>query len=135
MDNLQNNNRNEEEIIRSLLKKSCVNAPENLQYRIMRQVESAHALTPQKARGNKPTTNILADFKIIFGIMYGAIIAVGAGFYFLQGGESLKSWPFIFTVVGIASLFSLFWLMTRLDSFLKEKYRRKHALQKGRKTA
>ncbi|MDR1517571.1 MAG: hypothetical protein LBS52_05710 [Dysgonamonadaceae bacterium] len=125
MKHLPDNNRNEEEAIRALLKKSRVAAPENLQHRIIGQVENVRALTPQQSPLEKTGTNVLADFKSIFAFMYIALIAAGASFYFSQGSESLKSPSFVFIVVGIASLFSLFWLITRLDSFLREKYRRK----------
>lgn len=132
MGDLQNNHgRDEEEFIRVLLRKSRMEAPGNLSHRIMRQVENNRALTPKKIHPGRSGSNVVADFKTIFGIMYIAILAVGAGFYFSSGGESLKSGSFLSVAIGLASLFSLFWLVVRLDTYLREKIQRKHGGDKS----
>ena len=129
MTEIKKNQQRDEEIIRSLLQKSKIETPENLQHRIMRTVETNASLTPKKTVPIKENTNVLADFRNIFGIMYLVLIAVSAGSYFAFGIEFLKSSTFIFAVIGIAFIFSLFWLITQLDLFLRERKRKKHISQ------
>ena len=78
---------------------------------------------PKKGKPIKESGNVLKEMGSLFGTMYAVLAAMIAGVYFLFGKEFLLSPQFIGTVILIASVFSLLWLISRLDSYLKEKKR------------
>ena len=117
------NQHKEDEQIRKLLSSTKINASENLKYRIMRQIEAENSLVPKKGKPIKESGNVLKEMGSLFGTMYAVLAAMIAGVYFLFGKEFLLSPQFIGTVILIASVFSLLWLISRLDSYLKEKKR------------
>ncbi|NLY24811.1 MAG: hypothetical protein GX042_07370 [Bacteroidales bacterium] len=111
----------EERIIRQMMQPQMKKAPENLKFRIMHQIETEKALMPQKKKRKRESGNLLREMGAIFGTMYAVIAAMVIGAYLLQGEDFLLSPQFIGPVVLVASVFSLFWLMTRLDDYLKER--------------
>lgn len=117
------NQHKEDEQMRQILSSTKINASENLKYRIMRQIEAENALVPKKGKPIKETGNVLKEMGALFGTMYAVLAAMIAGVYFLFGKEFLLSPQFIGTVILVASVFSLLWLISRLDSYLKEKKR------------
>jgi len=117
----KNNIQKEDDIIRQMIKSTQHQAPENLKYRIMHQVETEYALTPKKAKVKKETTNVLRDFGTIFGLMYGVLAVIIGGAFVLGGKELLLSAQFIQTILLVAFVFSLFWLISQLDAYLGRK--------------
>jgi uncharacterized membrane protein YgcG len=115
----ENRKEHDEEIIRKMMQPEMKKAPENLKYRIMHQINTEKALTPQKKKPGKESGNLLREMGAIFGSMYAVLSAMVIGAYLLQGKDFLLTPQFIGPVVLVASVFSLFWLMTRLDAYLK----------------
>jgi hypothetical protein len=120
------NNLSEEELMRELIRYGKTPAPENLKYRIMQQIQTEQAL---KSRQEFPTQrrreNIWGEFKTIFGIMYAVLAVVAAGTFFLKGKEFFLSTQFWNIVIVVASVFSIFWMITCLDGHLREKKEKK----------
>lgn len=120
------NNLSEEEQMRELIRYGKTPAPENLKYRIMQQIQTEQAL---KSRQEFPTQrrreNIWGEFKTIFGIMYAVLAVIVAGTFFLKGKEFFLSTQFWNIVIVVASVFSIFWMITCLDGHLREKKEKK----------
>jgi type IV secretory pathway VirB2 component (pilin) len=120
------NNLSEEEQMRELIRYGKTPAPENLKYRIMQQIQTEQAL---KSRQEFPTQrrreNIWGEFKTIFGIMYAVLAVIVAGTFFLKGKEFFLSTQFWNIVIVVTSVFSIFWMITCLDSHLREKKEKK----------
>jgi putative copper export protein len=117
----KNNIQKEDDIIRQMIKSTQHQASENLKYRIMHQIEAEKVFTPQKAKPKKETTNVLRDFSSIFGWMYAVLVIIIGGAYIVGGQELLLSTQFIGTVLLVSFVFSLFWLITQLDAYLRGK--------------
>lgn len=116
----------EDELMRGLIRSGKTQAPENLKYRIMQQIQTEQALKRgQESVPPKRQENILGEFKTIFGIMYAVLAAIAAGAFFLKGKEFLLSFQFWNIVIVVASVFSIFWMITRLDSYLHGKKEKK----------
>ena len=115
----------QDERLRRMLKPTKKQASPNLKYRIMRQIETESTLTRKKTAMVPKQRNVLKDFITIFGIMYGVLAVMAGGAYLLQGKEFMLSPRFLWTVVLVAFIFSAFWLITRLDVYLKEKQRKR----------
>lgn len=111
----------EDKQFRELMRSSAKKAPENLQYRIMHQIEAEHALTRKKAPLAKKSVSLLRDLGNIFGAMYILLAAIVGGAYLLLGEAFLQSPQFWGTVALVSLIFSLLWLITRLDCYLREK--------------
>ena len=123
---MENNDKNNaEEIIKKMIESSKIKAPENLKYRIMHQIETEKAFSTQKinepASDKKATGNVLKDLASIFGSMYAVLDVILAKAFFIRGSEFLFSIQFWGSIVFVASIFSLLWLISRLDANLKEK--------------
>lgn len=116
---------NEEESFKKMFETSKIKAPKNLKYRITHQIETGNVLTQQKdlkqISTKKSNGNVLKDLTTIFGTMYAVLAAMIAAAYFLQGEEFLQSPQFWGSIIFIGSIFSLLWLISRLDANLKEK--------------
>jgi len=113
----------EDEKIRQMLLSAKMGAPENLKHRIMQQIETEKAFAPQCVEPKKETGNMLREMGSIFGTMYAVLAVMVVGVYFLVGKEFLLSAQFLGYVILVASIFSLLWLISRLDSLLREKKR------------
>jgi hypothetical protein len=111
----------DDEIIKQMIKSTKHQASENLKYRIMHQIEAEKVFTPQKAKPKKETTNVLRDFGSIFGWMYAVLAIIIGGAYIVGGQELLLSTQFVGTVLLVSFVFSLFWLITQLDAYLRKK--------------
>jgi len=108
---------------REMLASTKIEAPENLKHRIMQQIETEKAFAPQNVEPKKEPANMLREMGAIFGTMYAVLAAMVAGAYFLFGKAFLLSPQFLGSVTLVASIFSLLWLISRLDSHLREKKR------------
>lgn len=120
----ENNKTRNDEIIRKMMQSAKQQAPENLKYRIMHQIETESALTRKAAPAKKREGSVLKDFIGIFGVMYAVLAALIGGAYVLKGKDFLLSPDFIWMVVLVASVFSLFWLMTRVDERVRNKIKK-----------
>ncbi|HOO94847.1 MAG TPA: hypothetical protein PLH60_00810 [Proteiniphilum sp.] len=107
--------------LRELFQKTGKKAPENLQYRIMHQIETESALTRKKASPAKRGMTLLKDLRNIFGTMYILLAAIVGGSYLLLGEEFLKSPHFWGTVILVSVIFSSLWMITRIDCYVREK--------------
>lgn len=120
---MQKNMDNEDALIRSLLQTNRQQAPANLKYRILQQIETEKAIISDKPLPQKASRNVMREFFTIFGIMYAAL-ALLIGTAYLTGGYALiRSSQFIWTIILVAFIFSLIWLMIGLDAFLRERNR------------
>ncbi len=111
----------EDKQLRELMRSAGKKAPENLQYRIMHQIETEHALTRKKQPATKKSITLLKDLGNIFGVMYILLGAIVGGAYLLLGEAFLQSPQFWGTVVLVSLIFSILWLITRLDYYLRER--------------
>lgn len=114
----------EEDLIREMMQTVKAKAPENLKYRIMQQIETEKALAPSKVNSRKESGNVLKEFGSIFGIMYAVLAVMIAATYFLFGQEYLLTPQFLGSALLVASVFSLLWLISRLDFHLRKKKRK-----------
>ena len=112
---------NEEYIIRKMMQSSKEKAPDYLKYRIMQQIETEKTLAASKKVSRKESGDVLKDFGVIFGSMYAVLAVMIVAAYFLFGREYLQTTSFLSTVLSVASIFSLLWLISRLDSHLRKK--------------
>lgn len=116
----------EDELMHELVRYGKTSAPENLEYRIMQQIQTEQALKRgQEYVPPKRQENIWGEFKTIFGIMYAVLAAIAAGAFFISGKDFLLSSQFWNIVIVVASVFSIFWMITRLDSYLRGKKEKK----------
>lgn len=108
----------QDSLIRQMMQTTKQQAPGNLKYRIMQQIETEDAFTRKKGSVKKEQRGILTDFFNIFGWMYAVLAAVVGIAYFLKGAEFMLSSDFLWTVALIAFIFSILWLISRLDAYL-----------------
>ena len=120
---MQKNIDKDDALIRSLLQTNRQQAPANLKYRILQQIETEKAIISDKPLPQKASRNVMREFFTIFGIMYAAL-ALLIGTAYLTGGYALiRSSQFIWTIILVAFIFSLIWFMIGLDAFLRERNR------------
>lgn len=128
----------EEESIKKLIEASKVKAPENLKYRIMNQIESEKTITPQhtpiKSTPNRESGSVLRDLGSIFGTMYSVLAVMILGAYLMQGKDFLLSPQFMGALIYVASIFSLFWLISRVDANIKERKSKRLASDRKNET-
>ena len=117
----KNNIRTDEEIIRQMMQSAKIEASENLKHRIMHQIEAEKALTPQRVKPKRETTNALKDFKAIFGVMYLLLSGLSIFTVIFGGTKALSSSQFILTAALIFVVFVSFWAITRLDAYMRGK--------------
>lgn len=120
---------NEEKAIRKVIAESKLKASENLKFRIINQIETEEALKPKQVPGSnsikKDSSNILKDFGYLFGTMYIIIAIITLFFYITEGRESLFTVQYLGLVILAASIFSIFWMFTRLDIYTRRKFSKK----------
>ncbi len=120
----KNNILHDEEIIRQMIQSQRKTAPENLKYRVMNQIETVVSLTPKPSKKKETTSTPLEDLLTVFGWMYVVLIALTGAGYFFKGVDFIKSTHFIYMLLFIVFLFSLFWTITRVDAFVQTKRRK-----------
>ncbi len=111
----------EEDIIRQMMQSSKIQAPENLKYRIMQQIETEKAVTPQKQKRPMTKGDTLTDFRSIFGTMYLLLFVLSLLTIIFGGTEAILSSQYIFTALLIVMTLSSFWALTRLEAFLRKR--------------
>lgn len=128
----KNNIPNQDDLMRQMMQTTKQKAPKNLKYRIMQQIETENALTRKKVPVKKEQGRILRELIGIFGVMYAVLMAVVGGAYFLKGKDFVLSPEFLWMVVLIAFVFSVFWLISRLDAYLGTKITSSLSVKKKR---
>lgn len=113
--------------MRAMLQDAKEKAPENLKYRIMHQIEAERAVAPRKVEKARESGNLFKELGSIFGTMYAVLGVMIAAAYFLVGKDFLLSPQFIGAAVFVAFVFSMLWMISRLDEHVQEK-----RFQKGR---
>lgn len=120
MEEKRNKNLSDDQL-KEMIRTTKGKAPQNLQYRIMQQIETERACTPSETTGKKESGNVIKDFGAIFGTMYAVLAVMIVIAYILFGSEYLLTPIFIGKSVLVASIFSLLWLISRLDLFFARK--------------
>ncbi|MEA5129411.1 hypothetical protein [Proteiniphilum sp.] len=115
----------EDEIIGQMMQSTKIQAPENLKYRIMQQIETEKALMPQKMKRATTHGDVLADFRGIFGTMYVLLFVLSLLTIIFGGKEAILSPQYILTALLIVITLSSFWALTRLDAFLRNRKKTK----------
>ncbi len=127
---------NKDDSFRELIETSKIKASENLRYRIMHQIETEEVLKRQKSNNQisqkRDSGNVIQDLTTIFGTMYAVLAVMISVAYFLQGDKILKSSQFWGTIILVGFIFSLLWLISRIDANMKEKNRFKQLSQKNK---
>lgn len=121
--------RDDEEMIRSMLKHSKEKAPENLKYRIMHQIEAEKAVTPVVKEKRKLWGKLLRETGGIFGTMYAVLAVMIGAAYFLFGKDFLTSAEFLGAAAFVGFVFTMLWLISRLDQHLQSKRFKKESNQ------
>lgn len=104
--------------LKEILAETKIKASENLKYRIMQQIETEKALSPQKVKNSIP---LIGNMISIFGIMYALIALTGIGVYLTGGKNALESITFLLPVMLIASVCSIFWMISTYDDQRRSK--------------
>lgn len=104
-----------------LLSGTKMKAGVNLKFRIMQQIETEKALSRKKKTDTSP---LIGNMLSIFGIMYALIAIVGLGVYFSGGKNALESVTFFIPIILIASVCSMFWMISTYDDRRRSKQKR-----------
>ena len=115
--------------MKSMMESARKEPSPNLSYRILHQIETEEAFSRRMLRAkpkfNKQKGNLLIDLRNIFGLMY-LVLLITAGYFYVQGGmDALFTDTFMWTCISISSIFSLFFLITSIDSSLRRKEKNK----------
>ena len=89
-----------------------IHAGENLKYRIMQQIETEKALSPQKVKSSIP---LIGNMLTVFGVMYALIAVIGIGIYMSEGKNVLESISFLLPVFLVILICSIFWMISVYD--------------------
>lgn len=103
---------------REPLSSTKMKARENLKFRIMQQIETEKALSQKKKTDTSP---LIGNMLSVFGVMYALIAIVGLGVYFSGGKSALESVTFFIPVILIASVCSMFWMISTYDDRRRSK--------------
>ncbi|MGI6048123.1 MAG: hypothetical protein ACOYEG_08985 [Petrimonas sp.] len=113
--NEKNNIHTDDEFIRQLMQSTKQQAPENLKYRIMQQIETEKSLLPQQTKKTRRASELLDSFKAIFGTVY-VLLAVLVGVAFVVKGKGfLLSFEFLAVLSLIVLVATAFWLLAQVD--------------------
>lgn len=127
---------NKDDSFRELIETSKIKASENLKYRIMHHIETEEVFKQQKSNNQisqkRDSGNVIQDLTTIFGTMYAVLAVMISVAYFLQGDKILKSSQFWGAIILVGFIFSLLWLISRIDANMKEKNRFKQLSQKNK---
>ena len=121
IENKNNRTKNDDEVIRHLIQSAHKKAPDDLKFRVMHNIEMDEILLKRYQSKKANHTNPLKDFWSIFGMMYLVMAFVVGIVYFTKGIIYLQSIEMIGIVIFISFVFSLYWLLTKVE----DRYRRK----------
>lgn len=121
-----NDIKKKDEIIRQMISSTKINAPENLKLRVMHQIQTEKALTPQlqTAKKEKTAGRSLRDFRGIVGTAYFLLFGFSLLFAFFGKSGSFESSQYIFISVLVFVVALSFWGLTRLDAYVQMKRRK-----------
>lgn len=123
-DNKPINPTDDDTVIREMMRSTKKQASENLNYRIMHQIDMEAALTRKAAKPQKRTPSALKDLLSIFGWMYAVLALLTGGAYIMKGKEFLQTSSFIWMAIFVAFIFSSFWAIARIDAYVQMKRRK-----------
>jgi len=118
-----NKNSIEDKQFRKLLSGTRMEASDNLKFRIMQQIETEKALSREKS---KNSFSALKNMLSVFGVMYAIIAIVGLGIYLMYGKEGIESTSTYMIVILIASVCSMFWMVSVFDEKRRSQNRKKN---------
>ncbi len=122
MEDVNKNNIGDKQF-RKILSETKLTANDNLKFRIMQQIETEKALSRQKS---KQSFSVLKNMLSVFGVMYAIIAIVGLGIYMMYGKEGIESTSTYLIVILIASVCSMFWMISVLDEKRRHNKHNKH---------
>ncbi|MDR2919071.1 MAG: hypothetical protein LBV72_06875 [Tannerella sp.] len=105
-------------LLKEILADTKIKAGKNLKYRIMQQIETEKVFSPQKVKNSTP---LIGNMFSIFGIMYALIAMIGIGVYLTGGKNALESITFLLPVTLVASVCSIFWMISTYDDQRRSK--------------
>lgn len=115
------NNRILDNQFRDLLSGSKLEASENLKFRVMQQIKTEKSLSKQRISKNSLG---FASTLSILGVMYALIAIVGITIYYTEGVNALLSSSFYMPLILIASVCSVFLLISTLDDKRRSKHKK-----------
>lgn len=119
--NEKNNIHTDDEFIRQLMQSTKQQAPENLKYRIMQQIETEKSLIPRQTKKTRRAGEMLESFKAIYSTVYVLLaVLVGAAFV-VKGKDFLLSFEFLAVLFLIVLVATAFWLVAQLDYRVRRK--------------
>ncbi|MDL2215415.1 hypothetical protein LJC00_04425 [Dysgonomonas sp. OttesenSCG-928-M03] len=118
-----NKNNIEDKQLRKILSETRMTASDNLRFRIMQQIETEKALSRQKS---KQSFSVLKNMLSVFGVMYAIIAIVGLGIYTMYGKDGIESTSTYLIVILIASVCSMFWMISVFDEKRRHDKHNKH---------
>lgn len=113
--NEKNNLHTEDEFIRQLMQSTKQQAPENLKYRIMQQIETEKSLLPQQTKKTRRASELLDSFKAIFGAVYVLLAVLVGAALVVKGKDFLLSFEFLAVLSLIVLVATAFWLLAQVD--------------------
>ncbi len=113
--NEKNNLHTEDEFIRQLMQLTKQQAPENLKYRIMQQIETEKSLLPQQTKKTRRASELLDSFKAIFGAVYVLLAVLVGAALVVKGKDFLLSFEFLAVLSLIVLVATAFWLLAQVD--------------------
>lgn len=119
--NDKNNIHTDDEFIRQLMQSAKQQAPENLKYRIMQQIETEKSLIPGETKKTRRASELLESFKAIFGTVYVLLTVLTGVAFMFKGKEFLLSFEFLAVLSLIVLVATAFWLMTQVDYRFRQK--------------
>lgn len=108
----------EEKELKKLLSTTKVKADGNLKDRIVHQINAERELIPTK---RKVYNTEFSSHLSILGIMYVMLLILAGYFYQRTDGNLFQSTSFITSALCIASIFSIYWLITVYVDYKKLK--------------
>ena len=113
--NEKNNIHTDDEFIRQLMQSTKQQAPENLKYRIMQQIETEKSLLPQQTKKTRRASELLDSFKAIFGAVYVLLAVLVGAALVVKGKDFLLSFEFLAVLSLIVLVATAFWLLAQVD--------------------
>lgn len=108
----------EDKQFRKILTDTKQTAGENLKFRIMQQIETEKALSRKEA---KSSFSALNNMFVVFGAMYAIIAIIVGSIYFSAGKEAVESTYTYLIVALVASVCSMFWMISLYDERRRNK--------------
>ncbi len=119
----ENNIHTDDKFIHQLMQSSKQQAPENLKYMIMQQIETEKSLIPQQTEKSRQANELLNSFKTIFGTIYVLIAALIVVAFIMKGKDFLLSIEFFAVLSLIVLVATVFWLLAQVEYRVRRKHK------------